>query len=712
MKLLMYTLNISIIKNNYKKLFVNNYYLLLILIVTITKVTYSYYIPINILPNAVHDDALFFRLAENITKFEWLGPYENTTLIKGFTYPLFISLSILLDIPIRCLEAILVCASSFYFLTIFKKKIPNYLQLILYSILIFYPYLYSASDFRLLRDMIYSQLLLVLFSSILHIFISQKEDLIKNNKKHILLFSISLFLFYNTREEFIWIIPAFLFVFLILVVSYFKSNNFKIILKVILLSLSIFLLLQTCISTLNYFKYKSSIINIWKDKDFQAGYGSLQRLSQNNLLYDHITFQNWMTFSRFSPSVEEIIPLILQPVYKSWIPTSCYAIKTQGFDVDKHSSCPNEIAVGFVLFALNDVLWQAGYRTPDDISKFMRRVSNEIDYACESKKIICNPKPPSVMPAQIFNFELDISSIVENLIKSFKLTITYGGVSWEKLKAHRELDKLHYMREKLNAFLLDPIDIQQNYTNNLIEYEPTVKNLKEGNFGYIDSLTFDGGIIHAQGWAIFSKDKKFSSVDIYINGEKKCSEALLNNRPDIYPLYPENIGFYCKFPFKFDKDFSYEIKAYAKLDNDIHHYLLKNTSDVNSIFENKFNPYLEMLNAHQFIKNGLLLYSFNLFLLLYKYFIYVSSAMIIPIVFFMIRKKDYLYLTILGIFLILSLSRTVIVSILSYYALLPLSPLYLISGIYSYFICCTVAFITGLHYFILYTNIWRNTTKK
>ncbi|MER2528799.1 MAG: hypothetical protein ABTR07_12795, partial [Candidatus Competibacter denitrificans] len=50
--------------------------------------------------HAAHDDLLFVRLANYLIQLEWLGPYNNLTLIKGPFYPLWIAITFLIGIPL------------------------------------------------------------------------------------------------------------------------------------------------------------------------------------------------------------------------------------------------------------------------------------------------------------------------------------------------------------------------------------------------------------------------------------------------------------------------------------------------------------------------------------------------------------------------------------------------------------------------------------
>ena len=63
--------------------------------------------------SAPHDDTLFVGLALNILQGEWLGAYNQFTLMKGSGYPLFIALSNLLGLPLILSQELLYLGSCF-----------------------------------------------------------------------------------------------------------------------------------------------------------------------------------------------------------------------------------------------------------------------------------------------------------------------------------------------------------------------------------------------------------------------------------------------------------------------------------------------------------------------------------------------------------------------------------------------------------------------
>ena len=64
------------------------------------------------LPQGGIDDGLFARLALNVLRYGWLGPYNEMILAKGPFYPLFLAASSLWGLPFLAVQAALYAASS------------------------------------------------------------------------------------------------------------------------------------------------------------------------------------------------------------------------------------------------------------------------------------------------------------------------------------------------------------------------------------------------------------------------------------------------------------------------------------------------------------------------------------------------------------------------------------------------------------------------
>ena len=64
---------------------------------------------------APHDDTLFVGLALNILQGEWLGAYDQFTLMKGSGYPIFIAFSNIIGVPLILSQELLYLGACFAF---------------------------------------------------------------------------------------------------------------------------------------------------------------------------------------------------------------------------------------------------------------------------------------------------------------------------------------------------------------------------------------------------------------------------------------------------------------------------------------------------------------------------------------------------------------------------------------------------------------------
>ena len=73
-----------------------NWFILLIILVTILRFLMSFKLPNFYIVNLQYDDKLMVNLSRSIMRREYLGRYDNFTLIKGIVFPLIMSFTTLL----------------------------------------------------------------------------------------------------------------------------------------------------------------------------------------------------------------------------------------------------------------------------------------------------------------------------------------------------------------------------------------------------------------------------------------------------------------------------------------------------------------------------------------------------------------------------------------------------------------------------------------
>lgn len=736
---------------------------LLYLIVIFIKLFIGFYTPVNILGFAPHDDTLFFRLAENISNYNWLGDFENTTLIKGPIYPLFLSFSITTGISLRVLESLLICFASLYFVkSLSFLDMSKVSYFILFFLLVNYPFQYSPLDYRLLRDMIYPWILLLLIAEIFffynymtHCFKNPiKYD--SNFFKHSLSFSFYLFLFLNIREEGIWIFPTLLTLIFFFLFSNLLKKYYK---RIIFFSFSIFfillflLILNSIFSNLNKLTFNYSEIVEFKDKNYVDGYSSLYRFQDvDSEDFDPrigITKKTWKKLFEHVPSLSRIEPHIHSSAFLNWLPMGCETITNQRPPDDSRKiNCQNEMTVGFQIFAFRDAVYSSGLNDPSSVSNYMSQVSKEIDLACADKNrdLKCNRKISNMLPPWNFSLKAFLHGLnyfnysAKNLINSSHINIS-------NIHSSGTIKDLSNIANKLNIIMFDPNYEKLDYIEPIKtkNYNEIISKLINKNSGYADSIYYDNYSqkMKIGGWSFLNVPA--DRIYIFSNKKNICETIPEFLRPDITNSF-KNVGFLCNFEISVDENIPLDIEIFSEYRSNI--YKIELTENVSKRLFNKFdedcfidnnNDIQLMIERNKLKKSDLESYwkkylSFEnlscspltqfvselnlkkIFLsdlndfrskipyfseFLYKFYYFLLKFMIIflPILIYINFKSRSLdKLVIIFIFSSLALSRTFVISILDFTGMAPMSPLYLSSGTFSYYVLVSLIFVFFLNY--------------
>src|ERR1700722_2401157 len=129
----------------------------IIIIAVILRLVLVALLPIQSLTQMVHDDALFVNHAFFIAHGQWLGPYNQTTLIKGAGYPLFIAACSLMHLPLKLAEhGVYSAACIAMFFALLPVIASSRARLILFLVLLFNPMMLDNNMNRALREGLYS----------------------------------------------------------------------------------------------------------------------------------------------------------------------------------------------------------------------------------------------------------------------------------------------------------------------------------------------------------------------------------------------------------------------------------------------------------------------------------------------------------------------------------------------------------------------------
>lgn len=246
-----------------KKILENKWkiFIIILIILSIFRIYLQYNIPLYYIGDSGYDDDLLINYTDSIISGNWLGEYGHTTLVKGITFSLFLIFTLISRIPYAIILTIVNIIASIFFVKSLKPLIKNnYFLALLYIVLIFSP---ATFEFRVVQriyrnSLTFSMVLLVL-AGFIGIYLNLNEK--KKSIKWAILAGISLFLFWNLREDTIWIIPfcvvSSIVSSIFIIIKFIKEKEKIVFLKIIVIIIPYIILLigNGVICGLNYHYY-------------------------------------------------------------------------------------------------------------------------------------------------------------------------------------------------------------------------------------------------------------------------------------------------------------------------------------------------------------------------------------------------------------------------------------------------------------------------
>ncbi len=326
-----------------------------------------------------HDDYLFIRLAKNLLSGEWLGPYNQVTLIKGPMYPLFIAASHLAGIPLLLSQQLLYSFACVLAISALRPLSANrYLLMACFALLLFNPFLYNYPvPGRAFREGFSISLVLIVFATLLGS-ITRLDCTLKRAIFWSIGFGLTFTLLWYTREEGIWLLPSVgLSAVIILLID--RLNPDITLLRrilVIVIPSAIFCVFSLYLAFLNYINYGEFIINELKTKEFIAVYGGLMNIKPEK-------------FIRFIPVGKDVMQKVfaVSPAFRELEPY--FAKHEQGA----------RMVPSFYIWSLREMVREAGYtKNLTEALHFYGRIGDELEHACKDGRLDCLDRAPSLQP--------------------------------------------------------------------------------------------------------------------------------------------------------------------------------------------------------------------------------------------------------------------------------------------------------------------------
>ncbi len=354
--------------------------------------------PVHAIDNSNYDDDLFLRLARSIVRGQWLGRYDNTTLVKGPFYSLFIAAAFGLHLRLKLAEQVAYDAASALVAWVLITSLPRsgrhtLLGLGLYAALCLDPILWYAELGRVIREGLYISLSLGVFG--LTAMISFPPAAIA--RRRAILSGAALGLvggaYWITREEGVWLVPSLL---AIVLIGLIRRRPVRLALPPGmptsgLAAASGFAAVILSVSALNDRHYGVFETNEVKSAAFEHAYGAISRIRP-----DH--WQRYMVFPKdararayaASPAARELEPVLEGPFGQQWSRVTCarYGIRPcTGFHA------------GWWQWVFREAVAQAGhYTSAPEAASYYRRLAREIDAACAERRLDCLPPRATLAP--------------------------------------------------------------------------------------------------------------------------------------------------------------------------------------------------------------------------------------------------------------------------------------------------------------------------
>ena len=326
-----------------------------------------------------HDDYLFIRLAKNLLSGEWLGPYNQVTLIKGPVYPLFIAASHLAGIPLLLSQQLLYSLACVIAISALRPLSANrYLLLACFALLLFNPFLYNYPvPGRAFREGFSISLVLIVFATLFGS-ISRLDCTLKRAIFWSIGFGLSFTLLWYTREEGIWLLPSVALTTVIILLVDRVNLDITLLRRtlVFVIPLMIFCVFSLCLAFLNYTNYGEFIINELKTKEFTAAYGGLMNIKPAK-------------FVRFVPVRKSVMKgaFAASPAFKELEP---YFAKYE------HGA---HMVPSFYIWSLREMVREAGYtKNLTESLHFYGRIGDELEKACHDGRLDCLDRAPTLQP--------------------------------------------------------------------------------------------------------------------------------------------------------------------------------------------------------------------------------------------------------------------------------------------------------------------------
>lgn len=213
-------------------------------------------LPIYVMVNMPHDDGWVVSAAQSIIQGNWLGAYNQYTLIKGCFAPLLMAIAHNIGITYMSAMSLIYIFSCYVFVKAISPIMRSCIaQCVLYVVLLFNPITMACQTMQRVYRNGYSQWqILIIFGCFIALYVRRNTNKIGKLFLWAFLGGFGLWSLCNTREDAIWIYPfCFVAIGITLVCIFLQKKNSIVVKKSLIICFPLLFLLagNVCVSLLN-----------------------------------------------------------------------------------------------------------------------------------------------------------------------------------------------------------------------------------------------------------------------------------------------------------------------------------------------------------------------------------------------------------------------------------------------------------------------------
>ena len=365
-----------------------------------------------------HDSLRYIGMAETILKGEWLGEYNNMTLIRSPVYSLALALNSLAGWRLHVFQQTIYLSSVLLLVAALRTvHVARWRALIICLLCVFHPLTFYCTNF-VVSEALYVSLTTGVMAGCFGILGTYKGSMIPYCFWLIIL-SLSSALFWHIRPEGVWIIPfyAVCFGFLLWDCKSRLRSFWVRVSALLIIPIFAVLLLGNYLASLNEKHYGIRVTNELAESNFINAFNWLTRLAPDSSRpYVPVSKKAMENAYEVSDHFALLKPYLSQQTNgRGWTKFGC-----------EWMGICNELAGGWTVWAIRDAVASIGaYSSGVSASRFYGSVAREIREACTGGKISYTKNPTGNFLAPPVRLT-DVPRILISSVRVLSLAFTFG----------------------------------------------------------------------------------------------------------------------------------------------------------------------------------------------------------------------------------------------------------------------------------------------